>query len=274
MYLEAGSSIGEYKLVRRLGRGATGLVYQALDPEGKPVALKVMLAEVAADDDARARVLREANALIPLRHRNLVTTIAGGIHDGAPYLVMELLTGSTLRDRLRSPDRPSISASLEIIIQLCDGLQFAHERGIVHRDIKPANTWLMPNGGIKILDFGLAHFSGSNLTQAGAVLGSAGHMAPEQLSGLAIDGRADVFAAGVMLFELLAGRRPFEGDNVAALMEAVFHLPTPSLAAVVPGVAEEVCQAVDMALQKDPADRYESAADFASDLRLARHLAS
>jgi serine/threonine protein kinase len=275
MYLEPGTTLSDYTIVRKLGRGATGVVYQATDQQGRAVALKVMIAELDADGgDARERFLREATALIPLRHRNLVTTFAAGVHDDSPYVAMELLAGTTLRDRLRMAERLSTAASLDIVIQLCDGLQFAHERGIVHRDVKPANVWLSPNGGVKLLDFGLAHIAGSNLTQVGDVLGSAGYMAPEQLAGTSVDARADVFAAGVILFELLTGRPPFQGDNIAGIMEAVFNQPVPDVSILVPGLAPDVGHALRTALEKNPADRYGNAADFASDLRLARYLVS
>jgi serine/threonine-protein kinase len=248
-----------------------GVVYQAVDASNRPVALKMMLPELAGEEGVRTRFLRESATLITLRHRNIVTTFDAGVHEGVPYLVMELLTGSSLRDRLRLPEPMPLDARLDVVIQLCDGLQFAHERGVVHRDVKPANVWLLSNGGVKLLDFGVARFIGSTFTRAGDVLGSAAYSAPEQLRNAGVDGRADVFAAGVILYELLSGRRPFEGDNVASVMEKILHAAPATIDSVVAGLPREVCAAVETAMEKDLGQRYQEAAEFASDLRLARY---
>jgi serine/threonine protein kinase len=269
--LESGTTVGRYTITRRLGRGTSGVVYQAIDSDHRHVALKLMIPDVASDEAARLRFLRDAETLISLHHRNIVTTFDCGVHDGAPFIVMELLAGSTLRDRMRGQEPMSLEAKLDVVIQLCDGLQHAHERGIVHRDVKPANIWLLRNGGVKLLDFGVAHFAGSTLTQPGDVLGTVAYTSPEQLAGNVVDGRADIFAAGTILYELLTGRRPFDGDNVAAVMEKVLREDPPPLAEVAPGLSGSIREATTIALQKDPAARFPHAADFASELRLARY---
>jgi serine/threonine-protein kinase len=271
MNLESGARIGPYAMVRRLGRGTTGVVYHATHREYGDVALKMMADEVAADESARARFVREAQTLVRLRHRNIVTIFEGGVHDGVPFIAMELLAGTTLASWLGSGETMPLQRKLDIVIQLCDGLQFAHERGVIHRDVKPANVWVMKNGGVKLLDFGTARVLGSTLTHRRDLVGSAAYMAPEQLAGSSVDGRADVFAAGAILYELIAGRRPFEADAIAAVMNKILHAAPPPLAAMVPGVPADVIRALDTALQKDVSLRYQEAAEFASELRLARY---
>jgi serine/threonine-protein kinase len=271
MDLETGAHVGAYRIVRRLGRGATGVVYQAAHQEFGDVALKMLLSEVASDESARARFIREAETLVRLRHRNIVTIYEGGMSDDTPFLAMELLSGTTLAARLASGESMSLQRKLDIIIQLCDGLQFVHERGVIHRDVKPANVWVMSNAGVKLLDFGTARILGSSFTRAGDVVGSAAYMAPEQVAARDVDGRADVFATGVMLYELLTGRRPFDADGIAAVMNRILYEPPTPLASLVPGISRDIALAVETALEKDVNLRYLQAADFGSDLRLARY---
>jgi serine/threonine protein kinase len=271
MDLETGARLGSYRIVRRIGRGASGMVYQAVHPEFGDVALKLMLAELVTEESARVRFVREAETLVRLRHRNVVTVFESGVSDNTPFLAMELLTGSTLAATLASRETMSLERKLDILIQLCDGLQFVHERGVIHRDVKPANVWLTSNAGVKLLDFGIAHTLGSTFTRVGDVIGSVAYMAPEQVAGQELDGRADIFAAGVVLYELLAGRRPFEADGVSAVMHRILNEQAIPVASLVPGLSPDVVLAVETALQKDIAARYAQAEDFGSDLRLARY---
>ena len=271
MILEPGVRVGAYQIVRRLGRGATGVVYHATHPQYGDVALKILASELAEEETTRARFVREAHTLVRLRHRNIVTVFEGGVHDDLPYIAMELVGGATLADRLSARESMSLERKLDIVIQLCDGLQFAHERGVIHRDVKPANVWIMTNGGVKLLDFGTARVLGSTFTRRRDLVGSAAYMAPEQLLGSDVDGRADVFAAGAILYELLAGRRPFDSDGVAAVMNKILHETPAPLLSLVSGLPTELAAAVEAALQKDVSLRYQEAADFGSDLRLARY---
>jgi serine/threonine protein kinase len=274
MRLESGNEVGPYRIVRRIGQGSMGVVYQARDAaRARDVALKVMNAPGIGDEGARARFAREARAVAKLRHRNIVAVFDFSDEGDAPYLVMELLEGTSLAERLAHGPPLTLDAKLDVVIQLCEGLQFAHDQGVVHRDVKPANIRLLQDGAVKLLDFGIASITGATVTQPGAVVGSVAYMSPEQIQGLAVDGRADVFSAGVVLHELLAGRRPFESDTVTGVMLKVLHEPAPTLRTMAMGIPEDVVVAVETALQKDPVARYASAADFGTDLRLARYQA-
>jgi hypothetical protein len=269
MILEPGARVGPYRIVQRLGRGATGVVYRATHPEYGDVALKVMAADLAEEESTRTRFVREAHTLVRLRHRNIVTVLEGGVHEDLPYIAMELLGGSTLAARMASAETISLERKLDIVIQLCEGLQFAHEHGVVHRDVKPANVWILSNGGVKLLDFGTARVLGSTHTRRRDLVGSAAYMAPEQLVGSDVDGRADVFAAGAILYELLAGRRLFDAESIGAVMNKILHGPPPTIALA--GVPTEIVRALETALQKDVARRYQEAGEFGSDLMLARY---
>ena len=205
---ELASSFGPYRIITRLGRGAMGVVYRAVDSRtGRDVALKVM--SDIGDDVAATRFTREGEAVSRMVHRNIVTVYEAGVMEQCPYIAMELLEGITLAQRMAGDEPLSLDAKLDIVAQLCEGLQYAHDHGVVHRDVKPANVWLLKNGGVKLLDFGLAKVAGSTVTRAGCVVGSVAYMSPEQLSGIDVDGRSDLFAAGVILYELLTGQRPF-----------------------------------------------------------------
>ncbi len=263
---------GTYRIVGRLGRGAMGVVYAARDERGREVALKVMLPEIVADEHARGRFLREAQAAARLRHRNIVTVYDCGVDErDCPYIAMELLSGSTLAARLASGEPLPLETTLDIIVQLCEGLQFAHDHGIVHRDVKPANIWLLKNGGVKLLDFGIAKIDGVSVTQHGGIVGSAGYMAPEQLTAHEVDARADVFAAGAVLYELIAGRGPFAAPSVTAVMHHILQTTPPPLGSIVPGISSAIEAAVETALQKDPELRYPQIADLGAELRLAKY---
>jgi serine/threonine protein kinase len=264
-------SIGPYSLLARLGRGTMGVVYRAVSLAGDEVALKVMLPEVAGDEHARARFLREAHAVSRLRHRNIISVLDAGVHDGAPYIAMELLQGNTLEARLASGEPLTLQAKLDVVIQLCEALQFAHDHGIVHRDVKPANLALLPDGRVKLFDFGVAKISGATHTRVGDVLGSVAYMSPEQLAGQEVDGRADVFSAGAILYELLTGRRPYEANNLSAVINKILNEDPPSLRQAAPALPADVIMAAELALQRDRELRYAQAADFGTDLRLARY---
>ena len=263
--------IGRYEILSLLGRGGMGVLYKAKDPTlDREVALKMMLVDFSFDGTARERFEREAKAVARLQHANVVTIHELGQHEGAPYIVMELLSGEDLEAVLRRPEPPPLSTKLEIVAQLCEGLSYAHEQGIVHRDIKPANVRVLEDGTVKILDFGIAKFAQSSMTQSGAIMGTAHYMAPEQIMGNPLDGRADLFSVGVLLHELLSGKKPFAGDSPTAVVYQIVHGEAPSVGDVVSGLPEGLNEVVTRALKKDPNERYNSASDMASDLRLVK----
>ena len=231
--LDIPTSIGRYEILERVARGGMGALYRARDPVlEREVAIKVMLADFSHDANGRTRFYREARAIARLQHRNIVTLFDYGEDEGNPFIVMEFLQGQTLAARVKHGPPVPLAQALATGAQLCTGLHFAHGSGIVHRDVKPANIWLEDDGGVKLLDFGIAKFGDTDVTQAGDVLGSISYMSPEQLAGGTIDGRSDIFSAGIVMYELLAGRRPFQGESPTAIMMKIIHEEAPPLDAV------------------------------------------
>ncbi len=265
--LTAGSRLGPYTILSPLGAGGMGEVYRARDPRlGREVAVKVLPAAVSEDGDRLRRFEQEARAASALNHSNILTVFDTGSQDGTVYLVTELLEGETLRERLAGGALPARKA-IEIGIQIARGLAAAHERGIVHRDLKPENLFLTRDGRVKILDFGLARLQRSDIgeaptiltgTEPGVVLGTVGYMAPEQVRGQPADHRADVFALGVVLYEMLTGRRAFQRDSAAETMTAILREEPPDLP-VPPGLD----RIVRHCLEKEPHHRFQSASDLA-----------
>ena len=259
--------IGRYEVIGLLGQGAMGAVLRARDPLlDRDVALKVMLPQIAADPEQKLRFEREARAIARMMHPNVVTIFDLGYHtDGSPYIAMELLRGQDLFHALRSGTPLAMERRLSLILQVLDGVGHAHRVGIVHRDIKPANTFLDEAGDVKIMDFGIARFTAASMTSSGVIVGTANYMAPEQVSGARVDGRADLFGVGCMLYELLIGRLPFEGESLMATLWKIVHEDAAydGLPAGMSG-AEPVLR---RALAKRPDDRYQDAADFAADVR-------
>ena len=184
---------------------------------------------------------------------------------------MEYLRGQNLSQRLRQGPPLRLATKLDIAVELCEGLHFAHGEGVIHRDIKPANIWLLEDGGVKLLDFGIAKSASATLTQGTSVVGSAGYMSPEQIEGQPVDGRSDVFSVGAVLFEMVAGRPPFDGDTVTAvMMKIVLDEPAPDIRTIVPDTPATLAAAIRRALEKVPDDRYAYAAELAADLRAVR----
>ena len=259
--------IGKYEVVRLLGRGGMGAVYQALDPVlEREVALKVMLPETAGDPEQKQRFEREARAVARLSHPGVVTVFDLGYHtDGSPYIVMELLRGQDLLSRVRKEPPLSLKEKLTIVAQVLDGLGHAHKAGIVHRDVKPANVFLTDEGSARIMDFGIAFFTSSAATSR-SVLGTVGYMSPEQVRGERVDGRSDLFTVGSLLCELLTGRRPFDAETPMATFyriargQATIELPPgPEHAAVLPVLRRALAPSLE--------ERYATAAEFAAALR-------
>jgi serine/threonine protein kinase len=266
------ATFGRYELIERVGRGGMGTLYRGKDPVlDREVAIKVMSGDFSADEGARARFFREARAAARLQHRNIVTIFEFAEDEhGTPYIAMEFLRGRSLAARKTAEPPLSLVQKLDILTQLCTGLHYAHEQGIIHRDVKPANIWVMDDGTIKLLDFGIAKIATSTMTSSGNVIGSAAYMAPEQVSGREIDGRADVFAAGVVLYELLARRKPFDGDAPTAVMMKIVKEDPPPIRNFAPDIPMSLVNAVNKALQKDAGRRFMHAGDFGAELRLIR----
>jgi eukaryotic-like serine/threonine-protein kinase len=264
---------GRYEVVGRLGEGGVGVVYRGRQTQlGRFVAIKVLQQDAAASPEWRRRFEREARALSALAHPNVVPVTDSGIDNGVPFLVMELLQGKTLADLLKKGPLP-LERALDIARQLLRGLAFAHGKGIVHRDLKPANVFLqaLPDqtDHVRLLDFGMAKFlDGSTSrsiaetqTRAGAVFGTPAYMSPEQAKGGTIDARTDVYAAGALLFELLAGRRPFVEDTPESVVMAHLTQPVPSLAKVRPALAAapQFQPLVERSMAKKPSARFKDA---------------
>jgi tetratricopeptide (TPR) repeat protein len=264
----AGHQVGRYRLLREIGGGGMGTVYEAEDTQlGRRVAVKLLPPEYSRDRRAKERFLREARAAAAVDHPNLCTVHDAGESEGRLYIVLSFYEGETLRDRIRRGPLPLADAR-EVAIQVARGLARAHEAGIVHRDIKPANVMLPRRGEAKILDFGIARLEGDevSLTRTGASWGTPAYMSPEHACGEPVDGRTDVWSLGVMLYEMVAGRRPFGGESIEALVSSILTQEPEPLERLRPDVPPELARVVDRALAKDPAERYENAAELLADL--------
>ena len=259
--------VGPYPIRGVIGSGAMGVVYLAHDPAiDRPVAIKTIhrrLLESSDDDPSVAARFRvEAKAAGRLTHRNIVPVYQFGEDDDCAYIVMEYVAGRNLRDYIQAPRKLEVPQVLCLMLQLLDGLHYAHERGIVHRDIKPANLLIADDGRLKITDFGIARTESSNLTRGSSVIGSPGYIAPEQYTDREVDRRVDVFSAGVLLYQMLSGTTPFAGTDEAIMYKIVYE-PHKPLSEVMNDAALEPFDAVlDRALAKDPARRYSSAMEM------------
>ncbi len=276
MSLTIGDRLGPYEVVAALGAGGMGEVYAATDARlGRRVAIKVLPPRLAQDSDAHARFEREARAVAALSHPNILAIYDVGTDRAVSYVVMELLDGDTLRDRVAKSPIPWRKA-LTIAIQVADGLAAAHAKGIVHRDLKPENIFLTSSGQAKILDFGLARIApladaettiSGGVTQPGSVLGTVGYMSPEQIRGNQADVTSDIFAFGCVLYEMLCGRGPFARAEPAETMAAALRDEPEPLADRVGGVPAALDAIVAHCLEKQPGDRFQSARDMGFALR-------
>ena len=257
------TQIGKYQILGILGVGGMGVVYRGLDNAvGREVAIKTL---TDATDELRQRFQLEARSGV-LNHPNIVTIYDFGEQDGNPYIVMEFVRGDSLENLLRGGRHFSLIEKLDIVRQICLGLGYAHQKGVVHRDIKPANVMVQPDGNIKIVDFGIARLeSQSGHTQAGLVIGTFHYISPERLLGKTADGRADIWSVGIILYQLLTGRLPFPGDDPATLHRVIRepHEPLSSVHVDCPPALDHV---LNRALAKDPIDRYETAEEMAADI--------
>ena len=262
------AKFGRYELLERIGQGTLGVLYRARDSVlGREVAVKVMAAGFLGDKSAHARFFHEAKAAARLQHVNIVTVFEFGEQQETPYIVMEFLRGFSLAERMRQRMPLPLREKVDIAVQLCAGLEAAHKQGVIHRDVKPANVWLCLNGTVKLLDFGIATAASSNATVVD-MFGSPGYMSPEQIEGREVDARSDIFSAGAVVYEMLTGRHPFEGDSPTAVMlKIVNDVPRRIDNRELPAALET---AVARALEKAPDARYARAADFGRDLKTVK----
>jgi serine/threonine-protein kinase len=257
--------LAQFRIVERIGKGGMGVVYRAVDEKlGREVALKVLPGAFERDEERRRRFLREARAAAAVTHPNLITVHEIDEAEGRIFIAMELVPGESLRDSL-ARGAPSVTEALRRFREICRGVAKAHERGIVHRDLKPDNVMLTADGGVKVLDFGLAKQRAADLehadtqTDEGRIVGTPDYMSPEQAAGRAVDARADVFSLGVILYELCAGRRPFRGSSAMEVLVSVARDPPPPL----PTISGELQALIGRCLEKDPAKRFADAGALA-----------
>ncbi len=272
MTYERPQQVGKYRITGELGRGGMGVVYRGEDPVIKrEVALKVLRRRDLDPNDAESvleRFKREAQAAGSLHHPNIVAIYEYGEDADAVFIAMECVPGRSLRDHLVAGYRPELKAFPEILDQLLEGLEYSHSRGVIHRDIKPGNVLISEMGAAKISDFGIARLEQSHLTLMGEVLGTPYYMAPEQFDGQTADERSDVYSAAVIVYEVLTGRRPFEGQG-ASLMRQILENPPALPSTLEPRLPKEMDRVILKALAKRPEDRFRSARQFLEALHLA-----
>ena len=265
------TQIGRYRIDRILGTGAMGVVYLAHDPAiDRPVALKLIRADLLDDDSRRDYVDRftaEARAVGRFHHANIVSLYDLSIHEGNPFLVMEYIQGESLYQALKRGGRLAPEIAVEIMQQVLDALAAAHASGIVHRDVKPANVMIAPGRLVKMMDFGIARFDTSNLTQPGTVIGTPRYMSPEQILGKTVDARGDLFSSGVVLHEMLSGTPPFDGGSMTETIQKILMSEPPDLSVYDSSISSGIAAVVRKALAKDPIDRYPDAKTMAAALR-------
>ncbi len=262
---EARRRIGRFEIIGELGEGAMAVVYEAFDPEiNRTLAIKVLRRERAADAEYRHRFLSEAKAAGKLIHPNIVTIFDVGEIDKQPYIAMEYLEGKTLQDVLEEQGHLPTRDVVRIAIQLASALDYAAREGVVHRDIKPSNILMLDDGGVRITDFGIAHIEtgGEDYTQHGTVLGTPQYMSPEQVEGVGVDGRADLFSVGVVLYQMITGDKPFMANTLTSLMMKIAKEDPARIAELSPETPEGLIRIVDKLLRKAPEERYQSGAEL------------
>jgi len=273
--LTSGTRLGEYEVKSLVGAGGMGEVYRARDSRlGRDVAIKVLPSSLSADSDRLRRFEQEARAAAALNHPNILAVFQMGTYEGAPYLVSELLEGETLREQIKRGRLP-LRKVIDYGVQIARGLAAAHEKGIVHRDLKPENLFVTKDGRLKILDFGLAKLTQPQSsseqsaltltegTEAGVVMGTVGYMAPEQVRGQATDHRADIFAFGAILYEMLAGKRAFQKPTSPETMTAILNEDPPGISQIAADVPPALQRVVHRCMEKNPEQRFQSASDLA-----------
>ena len=266
--------IGKYDVVNVLGRGGMGVVYRAIDRHlGREVAIKTLTDGIQGNADMLARFYDEGRKTGSFKHPNIVTVFELGDDNGTPYIVMELVDGDPLDNLIASDEQLPLVDRLKIVEEVCSALAYAHRRNVVHRDVKPANIFVQPDGRVKLLDFGIATLEEKkshdvSLTRPGHIIGTVPYMAPERLRDKPLDRRSDIFAAGVVLYQLVAGELPFSGDEVV-LMQKILNEPHAPLSSKCKNCPASLDSIIDQALAKSPDDRYSTADEMAADLTTA-----
>ena len=280
MEIEPGTRVGRYELHVLIGEGGMGQVYRATDPTlGRDVAIKILPSELATAAERLYRFEQEARSASALNHPNILAIYDVGTHDGAPYIVSELLEGETLRERLRSGSIP-LKKAIDYAVQIVKGLSAAHAKGIIHRDLKPENLFITKDRQVKILDFGLAKLTNplsdfasdpeANTlrlkTGSGVVMGTAGYMSPEQVRGEPADHRSDIFSFGAVLYEMLTRKRAFRGESPIEIMSAILTQEPLGISEEKRGLAPAFERIVQHCLEKRPEDRFQSTRDLEFDI--------
>jgi len=255
-------TIGRFRLLERIGAGAFGAVFKAVDPEsgGRFVAVKTC----SLGEDGHARFVREARLAGGLKHPNITPVYESGMHEGTPFMVQELLGGRDLTALLLERKPYTLEEKLRILVGVAEGLDYAHQRGVIHRDIKPSNVRVLDDGTARIMDYGIAKTisSQTGMTRAGMSVGTIGYMSPEQVLGEPIGPHTDIFLLGALAYEMLSFQPAFRHPNLFRLMEMILEEDPHPLIDVAPSVPMELAAAVAKAMQKRPDDRFASAADF------------
>ena len=266
-------SLGRYEILEELGRGAMGIVYKGRDPKlNRVTAIKTIRFTDDFDEEQAAKIreqfYREAEVVAKLSHPNIVTIYDVGEDLDLSYLAMEFLEGESLESFARSDNLMPIRKSIDVAAQVCDALAYAHGHGIVHRDIKPANIMILKNGLVKVTDFGIARATASSKTRTGVIKGTPYYMSPEQISGMKVDGRSDIFSLGIVFYQLLTGELPFGGENLAAIMYQITTVEPEPPTTHNPKIYKAAVAILNRALEKSLESRYQNAKQMGDHLRL------
>ena len=265
--------LGRYEILEQIGRGAMGIVYKGKDPIlNRLTAIKTIRFSDAFDEDnvsvIKTQFYREAEVVAKLSHPNIVTIFDVGEDLDLSFLAMEYLQGESLEKYTLKGNLFPLKKCLEIVAQVCDALEYAHTHDIIHRDIKPANIMLLADGTVKVTDFGIARATTGTKTRTGIIKGTPHYMSPEQAKGLELSGKSDIFSLGVVFYQLLTGRLPFDGENMAAIMYQITSVdPTPPTQ-YTPGIHKPILTVLGKALVKEPANRYAHASDMGKHIRM------
>jgi serine/threonine-protein kinase len=266
-------SLGRYEILEELGRGAMGIVYKGRDPKlNRVTAIKTIRFTDDFDEEQAAKIreqfYREAEVVAKLAHPNIVTIFDVGEDLDLSYLAMEYLEGENLEAFARKDNLMPIRKGIDVTAQVCDALAYAHSHGIVHRDIKPANIMILKNGQVKVTDFGIARATASSKTRTGVIKGTPYYMSPEQISGMKVDGRSDIFSLGIVFYQLLTGELPFGGENLAAIMYQITTVDPEPPTKHNPKIYKAAVAILNRALEKSLESRYQNAKQMGDHLRL------
>lgn len=261
---------GRYEIVEELGRGSMGVVYKAYDPNiDRIIALKVLRPDRVTSKAFVERFLKEAKAIGRLSHPNIVAVYDVGQDHGTIYIAMEFLEGTPLNDLIAKGEM-EIKEVIRIALQVAKALDYAHKKGIVHRDIKPSNIIITPEGEVKLTDFGIAHIDDPSMphqTQAGEILGTPAYMSPEQVLGRSIEGSADIFSLGIVIYEMVTGTRPFKGPNLAAIFNAITQIEPEPPDKIRKDCPQALSRIIMKCLEKEPARRFQTAGELVAELQ-------